>query len=48
MQYLRSIYCTIIGTEEPTDTSTLLWADTVNGLKYYDGSAWVNVPMVTS
>ncbi|MGM9532339.1 hypothetical protein, partial [Intestinibacter sp.] len=37
-----------IGTEEPTDASVVLWVDTVNGLKYYDGSAWINVPMATS
>ena len=37
-----------VGVEEPTDDSTILWVDPVNGLKYYDGSAWVNVPMVTS
>lgn len=37
-----------VGTEEPTDASTILWIDPVNGLKYYDGSAWVNVPMATS
>lgn len=37
-----------IGTEEPTDASVVLWIDPVNGLKYYDGSAWVNVPMATN
>lgn len=37
-----------IGTEAPTDTNVVLWVDTVNGLKYYNGSAWVNVPVATN
>ena len=33
-----------VGTEAPTDASVVLWVDVVNGLKYYNGSEWVNVP----
>lgn len=33
-----------VGTTEPSDT-TKLWIDTANGLKYWDGSAWVIVPV---
>ena len=33
-----------VGTEAPEDTS-ILWIDTVNGLKYYDGAGWVNIPV---
>jgi hypothetical protein len=33
-----------IGAEAPTDPSVVLWVDVTNGLKYYDGSEWVNVP----
>ena len=33
-----------VGTTAPSDT-TKLWIDTVNGLKYWDGSAWVIVPV---
>lgn len=32
------------GTTAPSDTSKL-WIDTANGLKYWDGSAWVIVPV---
>lgn len=34
----------IVGTSAPSDT-TKLWIDTNNGLKYYNGSAWVVVPV---
>lgn len=33
-----------VGTTAPTNTK-LLWIDTANGLKYYNGSAWVTVPV---
>ena len=33
-----------VGTTAPTNTK-LLWIDTANGLKYYNGSAWVIVPV---
>lgn len=33
-----------VGTTAPNNTN-LLWIDTNNGLKYYDGSAWVIVPV---
>lgn len=33
-----------VGISAP-DNTNLLWIDTVNGLKYYNGSAWVNVPV---
>lgn len=34
----------VVGTSAPSDT-TKLWIDTNNGLKYYNGSAWVVVPV---
>ena len=37
-----------IGTDEPTDPEVVLWIDPVNGMKYYDGSAWVNVPIAAT
>ena len=33
-----------VGTTAP-DNTNLLWIDTANGLKYYNGSAWVTVPV---
>lgn len=33
-----------VGTTAP-DNINLLWIDTENGLKYYNGSAWVTVPV---
>ena len=33
-----------VGTTEPSDTN-VLWIDTANGLKYYNGTAWVTVPV---
>lgn len=33
-----------VGTTAP-DNTNLLWIDTENGLKYYNGSAWVTVPV---
>lgn len=33
-----------VGTTAP-DNTNLLWIDTNNGLKYYNGSSWVNVPV---
>ena len=33
-----------VGTTAPANTN-LLWIDTVNGLKYWNGSAWVTVPV---
>lgn len=37
----------VVGTTAPTDTKKL-WIDTNsnNGLKYYNGSAWVPVPVM--
>lgn len=37
-----------IGAEAPTDPAVVLWVDTVNGLKYYNGSGWVNVPIASN
>lgn len=37
----------VAGTSAPSDT-TRLWIDTANGLKYYNGSAWVIVPVAYS
>ena len=37
-----------IGSEAPTDESVILWVDITNGLKYYNGSEWVNVPNSTN
>lgn len=34
----------IVSSTAPSDTSKL-WIDTANGLKYYNGSAWVIVPV---
>lgn len=36
-----------VGTSAP-DNTKLLWIDTENGVKYYDGSAWVTVPAAYS
>lgn len=33
-----------VGTTAPSDTSKF-WIDTANGLKYYDGTAWVICPV---
>lgn len=33
-----------VGTTAP-DNTNLLWIDTANGLKYHNGSSWVNVPV---
>lgn len=37
----------VVGTNAPSDVSKL-WIDTANGLKYYNGSAWVIVPVAYS
>lgn len=37
----------VVSTTAPENTN-VLWIDTVNGLKYYNGSAWVAVPMAYS
>lgn len=37
----------IVSTTAPENTN-VLWIDTANGLKYYNGSAWVAVPMAYS
>lgn len=33
-----------VGTTAPSNTN-ILWIDTNNGLKYYNGSSWVTVPV---
>lgn len=42
MQESKKVYQA--GTTAPSNTN-LLWIDTVNGLKYWNGSAWVTVPV---
>lgn len=37
----------VVSTTAPENTN-VLWIDTVNGLKYYNGSAWVAVPIAYS
>lgn len=36
-----------VGTSAPSDTN-VLWIDTSNGLKYYNGTSWVVVPVAYS
>ena len=36
-----------VGTSAPSDTN-VLWIDTANGLKYYNGTSWVVVPVAYS
>ena len=36
-----------VGDTAPEDTS-ILWIDVVNGLKYHNGTDWVNVPIPNS